>query len=260
MAKPILFAVKAGTTNTAVNQNIMSKLDCFFEEFNARKIQSVINNKEASLIVLFLSGLSTDDEIELQKLLIHVPEGPYVLAGKRDELHRFYKKSNANIVKYIKTPMRLGDYIEEIKSTYNRVNGIKTETAPVETKDEIVEKRELKHILIVDDDIISLRTISNVLNGLFKVSVVKSGAGAISFLTKEKPDLILLDYMMPVCDGLQTLQMIREDESNKDIPVFFLTGVADPSLVEKAISLKPQGYILKSAGDQHLISKIEAYF
>ncbi|MBQ1593009.1 MAG: response regulator, partial [Treponema sp.] len=104
------------------------------------------------------------------------------------------------------------------------------------------------------------RTMSNVLNPLFKVSVAKSGAAAISFLAKEHPDLILLDYQMPVCDGLQTLEMIRAEEEYKNIPVFFLTGVDDADLVKKAMALKPEGYILKSAGPELLISKIEAFF
>ena len=54
--------------------------------------------------------------------------------------------------------------------------------------------------------------------------------------------------------------MIRAEEAYKDIPVFFLTGVDDAELVKKAMALKPEGYILKSAGTDLLISKIEAFF
>ena len=65
-----------------------------------------------------------------------------------------------------------------------------------------MEKEEPRHILVVDDSVVVLRTISTVLKDLFKVSVAKSGAAAISFLANEHPDLILLDYQMPVCDGI----------------------------------------------------------
>ena len=59
---------------------------------------------------------------------------------------------------------------------------------------------------------------------------------------KKRPDLILLDYEMPVCDGRQTLEMIRADEELKDIPVIFLTGVNDREHIESVLSLKPAGY------------------
>ena len=123
-----------------------------------------------------------------------------------------------------------------------------------------MEKEQPKHILIVDDDPVVLRTMSNVLRGLFRVSVVKTGNAAVSFLANERPDLILLDYQMPLCDGPQTLGAIRSQEAYKDIPVFFLTDVNDAAMVKDALTLNPQDYILKSAGVGHLLQKIEAFF
>ena len=119
---------------------------------------------------------------------------------------------------------------------------------PLRNRDIIQEEEvmaEQKHILLVDDDVVALRTITNYIKDYFRVSVAKSGTAAISFLAKEIPDLILLDYEMPVCNGVQTLQMIRAEEAYKDIPVFFLTGVSDAQMVKAAVDLKPEGYILK---------------
>ena len=73
---------------------------------------------------------------------------------------------------------------------------------------------------------------------------------AISFLLKvpegSKVDLILLDYEMPVVDGPQVLQMLRQDPATKDIPVVFLTGIGTKEAVSRVMALKPDGYILKS--------------
>ena len=79
-------------------------------------------------------------------------------------------------------------------------------------------------------------------------------------LGKEIPDLILLDYEMPVCDGVQTLKLIRSEKRFKDIPVFFLTGVDDTEKVKLAVELKPEGYILKSTPQNQIIEKIKSFF
>ena len=93
----------------------------------------------------------------------------------------------------------------------------------------------------------------------FSVSVVKNGRDALDFLTKELPDLILLDYEMPVMDGAKTLEKIRQKPQFADIPVVFLTGVTDSSMVKDAVKLKPQGYILKNISKLALIEKIKEF-
>ena len=55
-----------------------------------------------------------------------------------------------------------------------------------------------------------------------------------------------LDYEMPVCDGRQTLEMIRSEEEIADIPVVFLTSRGDAESVKNVMALKPKGYLLKS--------------
>ena len=62
---------------------------------------------------------------------------------------------------------------------------------------------------------------------------------------------------MPICDGRQTLEMIRADEEMGDIPVIFLTGVSDREHVEAVLRLKPSGYLLKPPVRKTLIEAIE---
>ena len=83
---------------------------------------------------------------------------------------------------------------------------------------------------------------------------------AITYIAKNIPDLILLDYEMPVTNGPQVLEMIRSENTTADIPVIFLTGKDDKESVTKVLALKPQGYILKSAGRQKLVGQIEEFF
>ena len=83
---------------------------------------------------------------------------------------------------------------------------------------------------------------------------------AITFIAKNTPDLILLDYEMPVTTGPQVLEMIRSEVSSEGIPVIFLTGKGDKESVTKVLSLKPNGYILKTVGKEKLLSQIDDFF
>ncbi|MCR5101425.1 MAG: response regulator [Butyrivibrio sp.] len=109
-------------------------------------------------------------------------------------------------------------------------------------------------ILIVDDDPSYARMVREWLKETYQVDIVTNGMQAISFLLKNKIDLILLDYEMPVVDGPQVLQMLRSDPTTKDIPVFFLTGVDSKEGVTRVMSLKPDGYILKSTSKEKILN------
>lgn len=117
-----------------------------------------------------------------------------------------------------------------------------------------------KSILLVDDDASFLKMVKDWLSSDYRVTIVSSGMQAITYIARNRPDLILLDYEMPVTSGPQVLEMIRSEAGTSSIPVFFLTGKGDKESVTKVLSLKPEGYILKSAGKNELISQINDYF
>lgn len=114
-----------------------------------------------------------------------------------------------------------------------------------------------KRILVVDDNGTALRTMKAMLEEYYEVALAISGAQAMTSIGKKRPDLILLDYEMPVCDGKMTLEMIRADEEMKDIPVIFLTAVNDRANIEAVLNLKPAGYFLKPPVKDRLLAEIE---
>lgn len=103
----------------------------------------------------------------------------------------------------------------------------------------------LRHILVIDDDPLMLRTIKRHLDDLYEVATAINGSIAYKFLEKKSTDLILLDYEMPGEKGPEVLERFRANDNLKDIPVVFITGVDDISKVQKALGMKPQGYLLK---------------
>lgn len=119
------------------------------------------------------------------------------------------------------------------------------------------ERAGKKRILVVDDNGTMLRTMKAMLSDRYEVAVAVSGAQAMTSIGKQRPDLILLDYEMPVCDGRMTLEMIRADEEMRDIPVMFLTAVNDRENIEAVLRLKPAGYFLKPPVKDKLTAEID---
>lgn len=121
------------------------------------------------------------------------------------------------------------------------------------------EKRK-KNILVVDDSDFMRRNIKNLLEAKYEIIESHSSTSAIKTITANKPDLILLDYEMPVCDGRQTLEMIRSDRELADIPVIFLTGRGDEESVRKVMALKPDGYLLKTMPQNKIREAVDSFF
>lgn len=111
-------------------------------------------------------------------------------------------------------------------------------------------------VMIIDDDAGTLRSIKSLLDGAYAVSVANSGKKALDMLPVEKPDVILLDYEMPMMNGPETLQKIRMKPGFKDTPVIFLTGVNDRSQISAALALRPAGYLLKPVNQSKLLMTI----
>ena len=137
-------------------------------------------------------------------------------------------------------------------------------TSVVDKMDSLVlandENARKKSILLVDDDVTFLKTIKGWLASQYRITIVTSGAQALMYIADNKPDLILLDYEMPVTSGPQVLEMIRSETKTDTIPVIFLTGKGDRESVMKVVALKPDGYLLKSTDKATLLKSLEEFF
>jgi DNA-binding response OmpR family regulator len=80
----------------------------------------------------------------------------------------------------------------------------------------------------------------------FQVLTADNGMEAIKILSQEKPDIILLDLMMPVMDGYKVLQVVKTDPKLSNIPVLVFSAKGQPEEVEKALNLGASGYIVKA--------------
>lgn len=127
-------------------------------------------------------------------------------------------------------------------------------------EEQAVEDASKFKILVVDDSMTIREGMKQLLSEDYEVSSAESGVAAIRTITLNRPELILLDYEMPVCDGRQTLEMLRSEKAFEDIPVIFLTGRRDPESMIKVMPLKPAGYLLKNSKPADIKKEIDNFF
>jgi CheY-like chemotaxis protein len=101
-------------------------------------------------------------------------------------------------------------------------------------------------ILVVDDIPLNVLLVKKMLQPLgFETSEAEDGVVAMEKIEADKPDLILLDLMMPRMDGFEVLRRLRANEETKSIPVIILSALNSNDDVAKGISMGAEDYITK---------------
>ena len=114
-------------------------------------------------------------------------------------------------------------------------------------------------VLAVDDDMINLKLLKSMLMKSGKVQQVietKNGAEAVDVLkSRDDIDLVLLDIIMPVMNGIEVLQIVRADDTLHQIPIIVLT--TDETKKGEALEFGANGFLMKPIRKDDLVSKIE---
>ncbi|MDH5533771.1 MAG: response regulator [Candidatus Pacebacteria bacterium] len=114
----------------------------------------------------------------------------------------------------------------------------------------------MKKILLIEDDKLFVRIYKNSLKKEgFTVSFLENGEEAVAETKKFKPDLIMLDLVMPKKDGFETLADLKNDPETKDVPVIVLSTLESEADVSKIKSLGANKYIFKSSNSLNIVLK-----
>lgn len=117
----------------------------------------------------------------------------------------------------------------------------------------------MANILVVDDDYAVRNSIERVLEKAgFEVTSVSGGAEALNALKQQRPDLILLDIVMPEMDGLEVCRRIRADPYSAKIPIMFLTAISRPSDAAEALDAGGDDFLTKPFEVVELPARIRA--
>jgi CheY-like chemotaxis protein len=118
-----------------------------------------------------------------------------------------------------------------------------------------------KKILLVDDSATS-RLMHRILisqNTGYEVICAKDGAEALQVIARESPDLILMDVMMPLIDGLEVCRRIRQNERTRGVPVILLTFRTDPDSVKLGFESGCNEYLKKPVEESQLLHVLSSY-
>ena len=219
------------------------------------------------------SQIETPEELDNYRINVHSMKsssamlGFHSLSEKARQLEELSRKKDIPAIRTLH-----GQFMEEWNKTYGQLR----ELFP---KPDLLRKNQgkgeagiagnvqgntgsepkKKTVMIIDDDAMMLRTLKNILEKEYSVVLATSGLKAIPLIQKKHPDIILLDYEMPVCNGAQTLEMIRIEKDIKNIPVIFLTGTSAEEVLDKIQALNPAGYLMKPLNMGKLKQTLEAF-
>lgn len=117
---------------------------------------------------------------------------------------------------------------------------------------------EKTKILLVDDSGTSLMMERMILRkGPYELVSARNGVEAVEMAADEKPDLILLDVMMPEMDGFEACRQIRERQETSDIPIIMVTTKGDEASVERGFRLGCNDYLTKPINGFELMTKVK---
>ena len=111
------------------------------------------------------------------------------------------------------------------------------------------DKLRVKKVLVVDDeDTVRSLCAACIRHGLgddYEVLEAADGEEAMAAIEADRPDVILLDILMPEMDGFEVCRRLKESPETRDIPIVFLTALGEEKDVERALALGGDGYIVK---------------
>lgn len=247
MEKSILFITKGKSflASTLIKNLTGAKYSVIEKEPEITAVEEHFKNVD--LIILFLG----DFVGEISSFLVYLKDIAtehdklLILVGNQDEIDSAEEIIPAALVAAtFPRPFDMKKLVEE-------ANWL------ISANDDLAKR---KSILLVDDDGTFLKMVKDWLSAKYNVTIVTSGAQALMYIADNRPDLILLDYEMPVTSGPQVLEMIRSETKVGAIPVIFLTGKGDRESVMKVLDLKPDGYLLKSTEREKLVAAVDDFF
>ncbi len=114
-------------------------------------------------------------------------------------------------------------------------------------------------ILVVDDESCNIDVLNHILRNEYRIYVAKSGHVALTRARQDKPDLILLDVVMPDMSGFDVLVELKESDATREIPVIFITGLASVQDEEKGFYLGAVDYITKPFNNSIVKARVKTH-
>ena len=233
--------------------SVKARLHDYYDVFPAEsslKMFEILKNIEPDLILLDINmpgvdGYETIKSLKADDRYAHIPV--IFLTGNSDR-ESVFKGLSLGAADFIIKPISTPKLIEIIESVLHPENIKHTAKGG--------EADNKPSILAVDDVVSMLRAIQNALHDDYKVHVLSKSEGVIDFLKMNKPELILLDYLMPVTTGFELITRIKALPEHKETPIIILTTEGTQDYVSEAIVLGAVDFIVKPFEPKELLYKV----
>ena len=249
--KRVLFIAEMNEITKSLNEVLLSYFQVQLSMADQSFIGKLVQIFEPDIILIFLNGCYADVK-GLRNVLKANREIPVVVVGSKYEFREYDLEADDGRFRKLTRPVENQGIIRAL------CDGVGIDYTDYENA--VLKKEDRrKHILFVDDNPLLLRNMKALVSGRYRVSIAVSGAQAFEILKKDCPDLIFLDYEMPVINGKMFLRAIRANQQFAGLPVIFLSAVADREYIQELLELKPEGYVLKPAKKERIMEMIEKY-
>lgn len=115
-------------------------------------------------------------------------------------------------------------------------------------------------VLVVDDDQFERKLIGEILRGApYDLLFAGNGAEALDLVREKRPDLVLMDMVMPEINGLETLRRLKADHGLADIPVMMITGQSEKDVVVECLKAGAVDFVVKPLDREALLTKVERF-
>ncbi|MDR0465136.1 MAG: response regulator [Treponema sp.] len=233
--------------------SVKSRLSKYYEVFLAEssvKLFELLGYFKPDLILLDVNMPDIDgyDVIKSLKTDERYAQIPVVFLTGNSDRESVVKGLSLGAVDYVIKPVSTPKLVEIIDSHLEFKKYNKT------SQDDVNVNK--KSVLAVDDVVSMLRAIQYALHDSYKVYVLSKSEDVLDFLKTKKPDLILLDYVMPVLNGFDLINIIRSLPDHKYTPIIIITTEGTQEHVNEAISLGASDFIVKPFKSKELNDKV----
>ncbi len=279
-------ALLAGKNNSVIDDFFVQMNDSFESVTTSTRYEDIIRHLKYFQPDIFVYCIYNESRDTISRMVslksrLAMEKIPFILIGLKEECDEFEKIAVAIADMILLKPLNAGaiqeqllmfinnydpstDLKQNLVSNVNQSINYNQSNALLSNQEESVPKSASaqdappvrKHILVVDDNPLMLRSIKELLKNKYDIATAVNGKIALKFLENKTTDLILLDYEMPEENGPAVLEKLRANDVTKDIPVIFLTGITEQNKIHEALILKPQGYLLKPVDHEKLLTAI----
>lgn len=248
--KRIMLIGKFNTTIQNLNRILGKEYQIQLAPDNAEVVIGMLKMDVPDLVLISTAGMEEYHRDIFSHLQTSYSYLPIVYVGTVEELRLFKDFEESEQFQAITRPVQVKDISLAIS---RKLSG----DAEIEEETEERASWEKKRIFIIDDSAIQRNMLQNLLKSSYEVMAAESGMEALRKMKRWLPDLILLDYDMPVHDGKEIFTMLQKEKRYCEIPVVFLTGVKEKEKIQAVLGMVPAGYLLKPVEQGRLMELLE---